>query len=233
MSGINLYTNDSYYQGPQNNLIYNNSFLHDGYSTDPNADAWYHSAISMVNDGTTWTIDGNQVKNNLYYLHAMANGFHDVNASAQTFAGNWNGETQGDPKFVSGSAALGDPLSTTSPDLHLQAGSPCIDAGLALTTVTSTTGTGRSVVVANAGSFTDGWGIIAGDTIQLMGTTQRATITSVNYATNTLTLNTPISWTTNQGIGLAYEGAAPDVGAYEQQTPSQGPSAPQGLRVVL
>jgi hypothetical protein len=86
--------------------------------------------------------------------------------------------------------------------------------------------------VANAGYFTDGWGIITGDTIQLMGTTQRATITSVNYSTNTLTLNTSLSWTTNQGLALAYEGAAPDVGAYEQQSANQPPSAPQGLRIV-
>jgi hypothetical protein len=232
MTGINLYTNDSYYQGPQYNVIYNNSFLHNGYSTDPNADSWYHSAISMVNDGTMWVINGNEVKNNVYYLHSAPHGFHNVNSGSQVFAGNWNGETQGNPKFVSGSATLGDPLSTTSPDLHLQPGSPGIDAGVALTTVTSSTGSGTSLVVANAGYFTDGWGIITGDTIQLMGTTQRATITSVNYSTNTLTLNTSLSWTTNQGLALAYEGAAPDVGAYEQQSANQPPSAPQGLRIV-
>jgi pectate lyase-like protein len=231
MPGINLYTNDSYYQGPQYNVIYNNSFLHNGYSTSSSADSWYHSAISMVNDGTMWTINGNEVKNNLYYLHSTANGFHNANQSDQIFAGNWNGETQGDPKYVSGNSTLGDPLSTASPDLHLQASSPAIDKGVALTTIKSSTGTGTSIVVVNAGYFTDGWGIITGDVIQLMGSSQRATVTSVNYSTNTLTLDTPLSWTANQGVALAYEGSAPDVGAYEVSSGNQPPSAPTNLRV--
>jgi hypothetical protein len=56
---------------------------------------------------------------------------------------------------------------------------------------------------------------IAGDTINLVGQTQRVQITNINYATNTITVNSPLSWTQGQGVGLSYEGSAPDKGAYE------------------
>jgi hypothetical protein len=60
----------------------------------------------------------------------------------------------------------------------------------------------------------DGWGIIEGDLIQLADG-QRARITDVNYDTNTITVATVLSWTQEMGLGLAYEGSAPDLGAYE------------------
>ena len=53
-----------------------------------------------------------------------------------------------------------------------------------------------------------------GDEIQL-ASGQRARITDVNYATNMITIDRVLTWTQNQGISLAYEGAAPDLGAYE------------------
>ena len=62
----------------------------------------------------------------------------------------------------------------------------------------------------------DGWGIphVQGDEIQLANG-QRARITNVNYETNMVTVDKVLTWTLNQGISLAYEGAAPDLGAYE------------------
>jgi hypothetical protein len=231
MPGINLYTNDTYYQGPQNNRIYNNSFLHNGYNASPLADSWYHAAISMVNDGTIWAVTGNHVKNNVYLFHSMAHGFHNVNSSSQTFAGNWNGETQGDPMFVNASSTPGDPFDASVPDLHLKPGSPCIDAGVFLTSVTSSDGSGTMLQVADANYFMDGWGIIQGDVIQLQGTQQRAHITAVDYSTNTLTLDATFTWTKGQGVALSFEGNGPDVGAFEV-TGARIPTAPTNLRIV-
>jgi hypothetical protein len=68
--------------------------------------------------------------------------------------------------------------------------------------------------VADAGYFTDGWGIIEGDLVQLANG-QRARITDVNYETNVITVATALLWTQNMGVSLAYEGSAPDLGAYE------------------
>jgi hypothetical protein len=61
----------------------------------------------------------------------------------------------------------------------------------------------------------DGWGIIEGDFIQLGGQTQRVRITNVDYSSNTITVHQSLSWTNAQGVSLAYEGSAPDLGAYE------------------
>jgi hypothetical protein len=60
----------------------------------------------------------------------------------------------------------------------------------------------------------DGWDIIEGDLIQLANG-QRARITDVNYETNAITVDTEMSWAQNMGLSLAYEGSAPDIGAYE------------------
>ena len=61
----------------------------------------------------------------------------------------------------------------------------------------------------------DGWGIVAGDKIQLGGQTATARITSINYSTNALTLDTSLAWTSGQGVSLSYSGSAPDIGAFE------------------
>jgi hypothetical protein len=63
----------------------------------------------------------------------------------------------------------------------------------------------------------DGWGIIEGDLIQLEGETQKVRITYVDYDNNTITVDSNISWNQGQGVSLAYEGSAPDIGAYESK----------------
>ncbi|MCK4718561.1 MAG: hypothetical protein KAT70_07815, partial [Thermoplasmata archaeon] len=100
------------------------------------------------------------------------------------------------------------------PDMHLKPNSAAIDAGAWLTTITSASGSGTVFGVVDAGYFMDGWGIIEGDLIQLADG-QRARITDVNYETNTITVEAELSWMQNMGLGLAYEGSALDLGAYE------------------
>jgi len=40
-------------------------------------------------------------------------------------------------------------------------------------------------------------------------------VIDINFETHILTLDRPLTWKTGQGISLAYEGMAPDLGAYE------------------
>lgn len=117
----------------------------------------------------------------------------------------WYGNIEADPVF----------MNATGGDFTLQSGSPCIDAGDWLTTITSENGSGASFVVTDAGYFCDGFGISTGDTIQLEGQNTTRTITAINYETNTITVNESVSWTQGDGVALAYSGSAPDMGAYE------------------
>jgi uncharacterized repeat protein (TIGR02543 family) len=100
----------------------------------------------------------------------------------------------------------------TNFDFHLQANSPAINAGGFLTKTTSA-GSGTSIPVQDAGYFFDGWGYLEGDLIQLQGQTVRARILSISG--NTLVVDKSLTWSAGQGVSLPYQGAAPDIGAYE------------------
>ena len=230
LAGISMTLTSSYYQDIVDNKIYNNTFLRNGWNMTTGPDA-LTSAIAFAIYSGSHVITDNAIKNNIYYSHYQVYGYYYVSSGDQTFANNWDGDTQGDPLFVDASTTPGDPTDSTWPYFNLQGSSPCIDAGAALTTITTASGSGTSFTVDDAGYFMDGWGIVQGDNIQLQGNMQRARITSINYVTNTITVDTSLTWTQNQGISVAYEGSAPDIGAYEfpQSTP---PSAPNNLRII-
>ena len=101
-------------------------------------------------------------------------------------------------------------------DFSLQASSTMIDAGAFLTNTTGA-GSGTVIQVVDAGYFYSGYGIEgeAGDLIQLDNQTDTARIINIDYSTNTLTLDAPLTWIDGQGVSLVYEGNAPDIGAYE------------------
>jgi hypothetical protein len=223
LAGIAMSVTSTYYSDIVYNKIYNNSFFHNGWNMSQGPDA-VTSAIAFVKYSGPLVIKYNAIKNNLYKSHYQAYGYYYVNSGDQLFAGNWNGDTQGDPKFVNASKVFGDPMDSTYPNLNLKADSPCIDAGTYLTTVTSTSGSGKSLKVADSRYFTDGWGItgVQGDEIQLYGTSQRARIIKIDYSNNTITVDTDLTWTQNQGVSLVYEGSGPDIGAheYEQNLPT-------------
>jgi len=100
-------------------------------------------------------------------------------------------------------------------DFNLQDESPMIDNG---TFLTSTVGVDTNTImqVEDVSYFFDGFGISGeqGDLIQLDDGSS-ARIISIDYDTNTLTLDSSLSWSDGQGVSLAYEGSAPDIGAYE------------------
>ena len=219
-AGLSMTLTSSYLQNIRHNKIYNNSFFNNGH----NPDAYRRAKTSIyfaIYSGPR-VIEHNVIKNNILYKHRIPFDEYNINTSdrrglitQQTFVNNWDGDTKGDPAFVNASETFGDPMDSTLPDLHLLGQSPCIDAGTHLTRITAVSGSGTSFQVEDAGYFMDGWGIIEGDFIQLGGQTQRVRITNVDYSSNTITVHQSLSWTNAQGVSLAYEGSAPDLGAYE------------------
>lgn len=115
-------------------------------------------------------------------------------------------------------------------DFRLQENSKMIDKG-AFLTKTENSGSGKTIKLEDARYFMDGWGIIEGDLIQLEGQTQTARITSVDYKTNTITVDASLSWTKGKGVSLPYQGSAPDIGAFEFEKKNSGLIAPSSLRV--
>jgi len=104
-------------------------------------------------------------------------------------------------------------------DFTLLSGSPAIDAAVHLTTASSA-GTGTTLVVADAGYFTDGWGIpgVEGDSIKIESEAPVG-IVKVDYATNQVTLNSARTWSAGARIFYyrsdRFRGTAPDIGAHE------------------
>jgi hypothetical protein len=135
-----------------------------------------------------------------------------------------------------------------SNDYHLQAGSPAIAAGTHLTTVASgDSGSGTSLVVNDASYFQDGYGLsnpystVQGDCIAVTTVTNHVCVTSVNYATNTLTLASSITRSSGDSVWLysksdgvqVLTGSAPDLGAHPYGAGGTPPAPPSGLSAVV
>lgn len=97
-------------------------------------------------------------------------------------------------------------------DFRIQSGSPAINAGKAITTVSSVAGSGTSFNVVDAGFFTAGFGIAGGDKIKV-GSNNPVTITSIS--SNTITVDSSIAWNTGDGVYWRDQDTRPDIGAYE------------------
>jgi len=153
----------------------------------------------------------------------------------QAIRTNWIGDARlPNPQFVStnGLGYVWNPAYL--PDFHLQASSPCIDAGTWLAYVTSPTGGGTSFTLDNSLYFSDGNKIVPGDTIQLQGQTNRAVILFNDFTNNIITFTPALTWTNGQGVALAYYGAAPDMGAFEYSPANseQPPAVPTGVHIL-
>ena len=209
------------------NHVYNNTFWHGGYGSAQrgisNWDNAYTHPICIAESADGSAVYDNVFKNNIFYqnndllgtsLSVISYSTHRA-PTHQIVSNNWL-DNAGDPKFADISG-IPDPMNKDQFDFTLQASSPCISAGGPLTTITSASGSGTVFNVADAGYFMDGWGIpgVNGDEIQILGTSQKARITNVNYDTNTITVDVILMWAQGQGIALAYVGSAPDLGALE------------------
>ena len=226
--GIQVVTNSVGVDQADYNHIYNNSFYHNGHEATYSGfqGGMYFSSWSGVSPV------GNVVKNNIFYDSRNGSISYDGNVDPQEIVNNWD-RNDVDPGFVDLSG--NDPDNPDAPDLHLESDSPAKDQGIWLTTVTSPGGSGTSFAVADADYFMDGWGIIAGDLIQLTDQSQTARITNVDYQAKTITFDRSLTFTTGQGVGLAYIGPAPDLGAFEipdDSVPDAGPDGEDGETVV-
>ncbi|HDQ70689.1 MAG TPA: hypothetical protein ENN19_01180 [Chloroflexi bacterium] len=189
------------------NRIYHNTFYHNGHlATDPG----FQGGMYFANWSNQSPV-GNVVKNNIFYDNRNGSVTYEGRVDPQVVENNWE-QNDTDPGFID--LTDNGPDDPTLPDLRLRSHSAAIDAGAWLTTITSGSGSGAVFQVADAGYFTDGWGVIAGDLIQLANG-QWARITGIDHGTNTITVDTALSWTQGMGLALAYVGAAPDLGAYE------------------
>jgi hypothetical protein len=100
-------------------------------------------------------------------------------------------------------------------DFHLTFGSPMIDAGRFLTTTNNSGENSTVMQVDDAGWFSDGFGLVSGDTIQLEDEEDQAVIKSIDYPARLLTLDRSLSWHSGQGVTIKYIGKGPDIGAFE------------------
>jgi hypothetical protein len=206
--GIQVVSNAVGIDHADRNRIYHNSFFHNGHAETYSG---FQGGMYFANWSDQSPV-GNVVKNNIFYDNMNGSVSYDGNVEPQVVENNWD-QNDVDPGFVDLSGS--DPDDPDRPDLHLDPDSPAKDQGAWLTTVTSADGSGNSFAVADASYFMDGWGIVEGDLVQLAGQTQTARITHVELATNTLTLDTNLIFSSGQGVSLAYEGLAPDLGAFE------------------
>jgi hypothetical protein len=211
------------------NRIYSNTMfdagLNDKITNPPQIlTATYESEFAAIRFGSC---TGNIVKNNIYYKTIRAY----VGSSSQTFGNNFDGSTGSpNPLFVNApaDATLQDPMNKAIPDLNLQSGSPAIDYGGALTTVASAdSGSGTTLRVTDAYYFQDGSyapsGTVQADWIAVGTVGNVVKISSIDYATNTITLASSITrkagdsiwlYRKSDGVQVLY-GNAPDAGAYE------------------
>ncbi len=189
------------------NRIYHNTFYHNGHRERFPA---FQGGIYFAN----WrqvSAKGNVIKNNLFYDNKNGNVSMESRVVPQIIEYNW--DNSNDPLFVD--MRNGGPHVSDKPILRLQTNSPSKDEGAWLTTIESPDGEGTSFNVFDANYFMDGWGIIAGDRIQLEGQDVVASVTSVDYSTNTIVVDRKLEFVTGQGVALAYAGSAPEPGAFE------------------
>jgi len=182
--------------------IYNNVFYDCG---NANVNEWRKGAM-FQNLNSEAFFEGIVFKNNIFRSN-VEDGIQYKNTTA------------GDHFISDNHFQASDPLFTDEGtfDFTLQSGSPCRNAGAWLTTTNGTGDASTTLIVDDAAYFYDGFGITTGDTIQLEGQTARVNISSIDYATHTLTLAAPLTWGDGVGVALAYDGTAPDQGAYEYE----------------
>lgn len=124
----------------------------------------------------------------------------------QRYPSNFQGNLISDPLFVNAEEA----------NFSLKAASPSIDAGSFLTKAAGS-GRGNIINVLDAGYFCDGFGITAGDLIQIEGSAERVRIQKIDYDKQTIEIDGNISWKDGDGVSLPYSETAPDIGAFEYE----------------
>ena len=136
------------------------------------------------------------------YTQSQVNGWYGGMYDVHSIAGV-------DPQMV-------NPTTSAGRDgYRLTGASPAIDAGGPLTT-TIGAGSGTVIAVGNAKYFCDGLDMIDGDLIRI-GSNPPVRVTGRDINTNVLLIDTSISWSSGDWVNLDYNGAGPDIGAFETE----------------
>jgi PKD repeat protein len=207
-----VYHNTIYHGGYGDASIYGNQFKH-------GVCIWSYAAFD---DWPTNVV----VKNNIVYDNFQEWRVGSSNILPQvTYANNFNAN----PAFVN--PDMSDKSSLVLPDLRLAAGSLCIDTGAPLTQAKGSGSDSLTLVADDAFLFQDGtWGSALTHGVThfpdwiAVGTVENSVrIAAIDYATKTITLASPLTWTDGAKIWLysdsggrrVLKGSAPDIGAHE------------------
>lgn len=166
-----------------------------------------HSYMALENTSAESTYmqgEGYQIGGNLWYTS-------EGDPKWQWPTGTWYNDFNSWKTSREPTAVYGAPVFKSG-SYELASTSPGYEAGTWLTTATETKSTASTTLkVADAGYFCDGWGLIDPDVITING--ENATVVSVNYDTNTLTISPGLTWTAGDGVGYALNhGSVPTPG---------------------
>lgn len=187
------------------NRLYNNTF--------------YRNACFAVigQDGQRSRFQDNRVLNNLLYDNRDCSGRHGQTRikNRRSVIVLAHGEADKAPGFVDASGR----------DFRLAVSSPWIDAG-EFATRTASSGGGLELTVEDASWFYDGFGIAgeSGDIVRIEGKSETARVLEIDYANNTLLLESQLDWQRGDGVHTLYIGDAPDMGAFESRPLVASPS---------
>jgi len=109
-------------------------------------------------------------------------------------------------------------MDPTAFNFSLHPTSPLIDKGTILAQTTNA-GSGKIVIVTEAGFFSDGFGIGNGDSI-VIGSS-RVNIVSIDYINRSISVDRVINWGKNDAVSFPFTGAAPDMGASNWENSNQ------------
>jgi len=194
--GIAVYSADDFY-------TYNNTFSEDSYAVAASGNGNVFFARAFNSD----VPDRGMIANTIFYDNGNRSGAINI-ADATNYTSTRN------LGFLAGTdasyAVITDPLfvDKSSKNFRLQASSPAINAGAAVTTVTSANGSGTSFNVGNGQLFCDGFGIVDGDTITVGGTTTQISLISGN----TIAVAASVTWTNGAPVYWGNTARA-DIGA--------------------
>lgn len=199
-------------QPPLNRVVFKNNIASESRASDYRLDLWVQ--------GLTHTLDYNNYFNSERNLRIRWQGSGITPIPWPEYLSTSNQDHHSitsDPLFI----------NTINSNYHLKPNSPCIDRGGFLTE-TASSGVGTEIQVKDARYFTDGYGLVDGDIIQV-GSNDPVRIVRIDYSTNTIFIEKSISWNSREGVSYPFMGSAPDIGAYEY-VPTNPPNPSSNLK---
>ena len=269
-----LYINTKPSQYGWNLHIYNNTVFACGNGEAlTNANSTFRSGFVQFDSVVKLLINNFHVfKNNIFWKNRYGMVYDGDSITlepagqglTQTRENNWEEEDEGtdDPLFINegpySSPTMDDPYfitagadasSTSVPNLGLQSGSPCINAGGALTVTTNSGSASTTLTVDDALYFQDAYFGESGDDVSAFLTAANweadwiaigtvgniVQISAINYTTDTITLASAKTWANGASVWLYKKsdgtvvlyGSAPDQGAHESN--HGGPTISGGI----